>query len=960
MIEDIKSLDTRTLGNCFICGRPLSNSESLESGIGPICSRKYQYLLDQVTDPLDEEKFIDACKRANIEVNLDKGLNKASNQILRYLTRGMSDSKATAAVDALAALGYYHLAAVVGSALNVSEWNGASKEKAYVRFDKSNKRITIKNGKIVREFWNEFLNQMKSIPGRRWSSHEKINYFPLWPQSAKIIINLCKRWFPFAEIDDEVKELAKQPDIEVKLPKKVTKAKIEFTEEGIDIYTPKFNSSFNESLKSAVFGWNKFWDKKKRCWTVKKNYIEAAIDVVIEYYPTAEFDNNLSELVEKVKKQNTLATAITTNEEITLHGGKLYQFQSAGVHFLELKVSDFGGVIIGDDMGCIDGNAMIKINRAGKTSTIKLKDLYKRFNGIEGKWNKNISTYTKSFTGEELNLNRIKKVLYQGKKDVIEIETKSGKKLILTDDHKLFRKDDKEIEAKHSLNKKILINGKPICKRCGEISFLPKEDRVINIKKIGKRKVYDIVMKDPYRNFIANGIVVHNCGKTVQALAFIDRDVKRQPTLVVCPANVKLNWGAKVMEWINNDINCVVIEGNFFYNIDSDGRKNRKKNAISELPYKNYNVVIVNYDMLKKHKDIFDLCRFETIVFDESHYLKEYKSGRSKAAREIAKNIPRRILMTGTPVLNRPRELWHQLHICNPQKWPKFTTFAYKYCGPETNRWGTTFNGATNLDELHRRVIGQYMIRRRKKEVLKDLPNKSVFRTILDIEKVDRKEYDLAVQDFKEWAKSVGGVKKLLKVMRAEAISRLTTLKRLCAISKVNAFTEHCLNWLESNEEQLTVFAHHQDVINALEHTFKKNGYNVVTIRGGDNSNDRQKAIDNFKLGKARIFLASIMAAGIGTDGLQVCQNMKIIERTWRPADMEQLHDRLYRIGQKNHVMIEYIDMDNSIDDKMYVMIKKKMKIINQIVDGSAADAGDISEEVMQSILENGDDNETD
>jgi len=869
---------------------------------------------------------------------------------------------------------------------------------------------------------------------------------------------------------------------------KVSVTKVKATNEGIDIYTPKYNGAFNDSLKAAVFGWNKGWDKKKRCWWVKNDFVEAAIGVVIEHYPTAEFDETILNLVNRVKKQNKFSTATTVSEEdeISIHGGALYPFQSAGVRFLELKIAINGGIIIGDDMGCISGNAIIAINRAGKASKIKLRDLYKKFNGIEGRWNTDIPTYTKSLTDNELTLNRIKKVIYQGKKHVIEITTKSRKKLRLTPDHELFKKNGKEIEAANSLNKKILVNGKIVCKRCsgtenittykyskyrgyckqciyrylrkkptfkggkfidkdgyirvsgnfdhprefnngivfehilvmekhlgryiewpeqihhkneirhdnrienlqltscsehhilhnkhlnmhggtagtgGKITFLPKEDRVVSIRNIGERRVYDIVMEDPYRNFIANGIIVHNCGKTVQALAFIDRDYRRQPSLIVCPANVKLNWGRKIIEWINNDINCVVIEGGFFYKINKNGNKEKTKHSIEKLSTYQPDIVITNYDLLKRHKNFFRYYGFRTMILDESHYVKESKSGRSIAAREIAKNIPRRILMTGTPVLNRPRELWHQLHICDPQKWPKFTTFGYKYCNPEEkqiyNRVKDTFitikkfDGASNLDELHRRVVGQYMIRRKKKDVLKDLPEKLVFRTTLDIKKEDRAEYDLAVKDFFKWAFEEGGIEKLNKAQAAEAITKLTTLKRLCALSKINSLIEYFNDWFESNEdEQLTIFAHHKDVVNRLEESIKKAGHSIVTIRGGDNSSKRQDAIDKFVAKEARVFLASIMAAGTGTDGLQVCQNMKVVERTWRPADMVQMEDRLWRINQRNNVMIEYLDMENSIDGKMAAIIAHKMKIINKIVDGSAADVGDISGDVLNSMFD--------
>lgn len=812
MTDNIKQLETRQLGRCVFCGRPLSNSDSIERFAGPICFSRYGNFIeiDDILNIENKEAFEEAIKHSDIEIDISQDRIEISNQILRKLAWGLESQKAQAALEALVALGYPSLAYMAGAALEVYNFDGASLDKAFIKIEdviNFDKRITIKNGRVAKRHWSIFIQQIKDIPGRKWDGTNKKNHLPLWPQSAKAVLAVCQRWLPKAEIDEAIKELAKQPDIIIDEPKKITTAKIEKTKEGIDIYTPKYNSSFNDSLKTAVFGWNKGWNKEKRCWWVKNDFVEPALSVVLEYYPTAEFDKELLDLVEQVKKQNEFSTAVTISEEDEIHisSSTLYPFQSAGVRFLELKIDIEGGVIIGDDMGL---------------------------------------------------------------------------------------------------------------------------------------------------------------GKTVQALAFIARKTyERTPTLITCPANIKTNWCRQVMTWINNDISCVIVEGGFFHPIDKNGNKiKEEKYKIEKLEVYCPDIVVVNYDLLKRHKIEFCIFKFQTFILDESHYVKEYKSGRSKAAREIAERIPRRILMTGNLILNRPREAWHQLHICDPQKWSKFTTFGYKYCNPEEKRIFSRhkkqyitirkFDGASNLDELHRKVVGQYMIRRKKKDVLKEFPDKTVYRTTLDIEKKDRAEYDSALNNFIKWAHDNGGPEKVAKVNNAEAITKLTTLRRLCAKSKVKAITEYCNEWLDSNEdEQLVIFAHHREIINALEESIKKAGFSIATIRGGDSSTQRQDAIDKFVAKEARVFVASIQAAGTGTDGLQVCQNMKVLERTWRPADMVQAEDRLWRIKQEKHVTIEYLDMAESIDDHMASIIEEKMKIINQIVDGSANDAGDISGDVLKSIL---------
>lgn len=799
-VENINVLDEKQINiQCCICGKPLLVPESREAFIGPICSEKYGYFLHEETSPQNPDAYHTAIQKAELDINLENGLNKACNRILFHLAKGMPQSKAEAALDAIHALGFSRMAMIVGSALQIAGYDGANLNKD-IEVIISKNYIYIKNpGRVPSEYWKEHLSMIQTIPGRKWDKNARINYFEAWPQSARGVIDLCNRWFPFATISNEVKELAKLPDRELpKAPEVPKTATITVVSNGIHIVLPKYNGNFVNDIKTNIPGRNKKWVHENRAWWVSTPFIDQAIAVTTAIYPDAQIDEKLSNLKEQIEKQKELATAVTVAEEdeIRLHGGKLYPFQSAGVRFLELKIAQEGGAMIADDMGL---------------------------------------------------------------------------------------------------------------------------------------------------------------GKTCQSLAFISRNNSRLPTLISCPAAVKLNWARQVMIWIDGDIKCVVVEGNYFFSIDKKGRKINTKYNMENLKEMNPDIVICNYDLLKRNISSFSNYGFQTFILDESHYVKESKSGRSKAAREIAKNIPRRVLLTGTPVLNRPRELWHQLHIIDPVVWSNFYPFGYRYCDPVTNRWGTTFNGAENLEELHNRVIGHFMVRRRKKEVLKELPDKTVFRTQLEIPSKERKEYDTALFNFRQWALEAGGVEKLRKIMQAEAISKLTTLKRLCAEAKTSAVVEHCKEWLDSNEdEQLVIFAHHQSVLDALEDAMRKEGYNIATIRGGDTATKRQEAVDRFKAGNARIFIASIQAAGTGTDGLQVAQNMKIIERTWRPADLSQAEDRLYRIGQENNVMIEYLDMAESIDDKMAEIIEEKMDTINQIVDGSgsAADIGDISADVLTSILE--------
>lgn len=458
-----------------------------------------------------------------------------------------------------------------------------------------------------------------------------------------------------------------------------------------------------------------------------------------------------------------------------------------------------------------------------------------------------------------------------------------------------------------------------------------------------------------FLELMESGIIADQMGlgKTVQALAFLARGDDRFPALVVCPASVKMNWAREIMRWIGSDeVSCDVVDGSYCYEIRPDGKKGHRIGALKSMDNEEFSdILIINYDVLQRNKEKLISMGFKTAILDESHYVKNSKSKRSKAAAEIAASTKHKILLTGTPVMNRPSELWHQLHIISPEVWPNFFKFARRYCDLKRGRFGWDFSGATNLDELHKAIVGTYMVRRRKMEVIKDMPEKVVYKTNIDVDTGARMEYNLAFKNFRQWAISNGGQAKLQRVMRAEALTRMTTLKRLAAEAKVETVVEHVTDFLDSREEdQLVVFAHHKSVLEQLVVGIKKTGHKVGSILGGDSMTKRQQVIDGFREGRLRIVVCSILAAGTGVDGLQVAQNMMFLERTWRPADHQQAEDRIHRIGQEDTCFIEYLDLENSIDEVMANILEGKRQIASKIIDGKVVENSFV-DTVMEEIL---------
>lgn len=420
-------------------------------------------------------------------------------------------------------------------------------------------------------------------------------------------------------------------------------------------------------------------------------------------------------------------------------------------------------------------------------------------------------------------------------------------------------------------------------------------------------------------------------GKTIEALATIQK-LNAYPAIVVCPASLKYNWEKEVKKWLPGKT-VQVLNGN--------GRL--EKVAIT----------IVNYDLLKKWQEQLLTIKAQAIIYDESHYIKSYKSQRSRLAKSLSKKIPVRLCLSGTPLLNRPQELINQLAVLGRlDDMGGFWFFAQHFCNaPHPTRFGLDMSGASNLKELNERLRSVCYIRRRKEDVLKELPDKR--QTIIELEIDNQREYQkakadvisylsakaMADKDFlesiselpieeqrrKRWARAEEAAQ---KASRAEELVKIEALKKLTVDGKMAGIEEWIESFLETGEK-LVVFAHHRDVINRLTTKFKS-----VRIIGGDKAEDRQKAVDQFQTNPdCRLIVCSLQASGVGIT-LTASSNVVFLELGWNPAIMTQASDRCHRIGQKDAVNIWYLLGKNTIDEDILRLIEGKRKVVDGATDG--------------------------
>lgn len=414
-------------------------------------------------------------------------------------------------------------------------------------------------------------------------------------------------------------------------------------------------------------------------------------------------------------------------------------------------------------------------------------------------------------------------------------------------------------------------------------------------------------------------------GKTVEAIATLElRDAF--PAVIVCPASLKENWRREINKWLPH----------------------RSVNIVSgKSDIVNCDVNVVNYDILYKFVEPIQHLGVNGVVLDESHYVKTSSSKRTKAAKEIATGVSKSgivLLLSGTPVTNRPSELVSQLEIMGMLgrfggKW----AFLKRYAGAHHNGFGWDTSGASNLGELNTKLRQNCYIRRTKDEVLKELPDKS--RNIVHLEPGGKgyREYVSAEDDLVLFLREHGYKAK----DSSEHLARTQVLKRLAAWSKMDAVEEWIDSFLESCDRKLVVFAHNVDVV---DHLAEK--YGNLRISGRDNLDERQAAVDAFQADpKARVIVLNLQAGGVGIT-LTAGSDVVFVQMGWTPAEHDQAEDRCHRIGQKNNVQAWYLLASGTIDEDIYDLVDAKRAVVDAVTEGDEIEQESLIKDLMKRLIE--------
>ena len=448
-------------------------------------------------------------------------------------------------------------------------------------------------------------------------------------------------------------------------------------------------------------------------------------------------------------------------------------------------------------------------------------------------------------------------------------------------------------------------------------------------------------------------------GKTIQALGWLQLRPVEKPILIICDASAKLVWANTIINWLPEKGNKIqILQGRINNNIAKDTK-----------------FIIVNYESLYQSQ-ICDICEGKKVVFgkkclkckgkgkiaqlredikyfnffamvvDEAQKMRNITTYYTRIILNLGEQIPHVIATTGTPIENRPEEFYNIINLIRPNLFSTRWDFRKRYCGLYHDGYKWNYNGATNTKELHQILTETIMIRRLRKEVEKDTPEK--VRPIVPIEFDEncKKEYKITSKTLADMDEG-----------SFNALAKYEHLKQITVQGKLKGVIEWIEEFLEEGKQKLIIFAIHKKVIAILQNYFK----DISVVLDGSTSskinkegtNDREKVEREFQTNpKIRLFIGNIQAAGKAIC-LDAANDVAFVEFSFVPGHHLQAEDRPIHMKKKGgHIFAWYLIAKDTIEEDIFAVLDKKCKVLGQILDGKDIKEESIFGELLEKLKE--------
>lgn len=417
-------------------------------------------------------------------------------------------------------------------------------------------------------------------------------------------------------------------------------------------------------------------------------------------------------------------------------------------------------------------------------------------------------------------------------------------------------------------------------------------------------------------------------GKTIQAIGICAVFKENWPVLILCPSSLRYNWRDEITNWLKD----IVTEKEVQIIKKSKDELNSKAKFF-----------IVSYDLSIRIADKITEMNFQMAVADEAHYLKSRESKRSKLMVPIMQKCKRVLLLSGTPILAKPVEIYPLLKILRPDLFRSFKPFGSRYCDPKPTPFGIDWNGAINSKELNY-ILNNLMIRRLKKDVLSELPPKKRQKVEVQTDgKILNQIRVLLNKSAKVDLENENLMSRIINIEEEEkkeddVLSCFTKAYALTGKAKIVGIVDYVSYLLENNCKFL-IFAHHRDVLNAIEEEVIKQKVKYVRIDGDVPTEKRHIHVNTFQ--NDDTCLVAVLGITACATGLTLTKASTVVfaEMHFTPAVMIQAEDRAHRIGQEHTcVNVHYLYGTDTVDEIIFPKLREKFFVVSSTLDDKRMD----------------------
>ncbi|WP_020571767.1 DEAD/DEAH box helicase [Neolewinella persica] len=421
-------------------------------------------------------------------------------------------------------------------------------------------------------------------------------------------------------------------------------------------------------------------------------------------------------------------------------------------------------------------------------------------------------------------------------------------------------------------------------------------------------------------------------GKTIQGLAMLQAKAENGPALVIAPASVTRNWVREAAKFAPT-LNPVLL-----------GQGDRKEAIESVGPY---DMLVVSYGLLPFEGEALAAKRFGTIILDEAQAIKNRGTKRSQVAMSLQGDF--RVATTGTPIENHLGELWNLFQFLNPGLLGSFQRFNEKYTLPITK------NNDNERRQQLRRLIQPFILRRRKEEVLEELPPKTEVTLTVELSAPERAFYEALRQRALESIDESDGqtrrfqiLAQLMKLRQAACHPKMVDPSVDIGSSKLELLAETVREITESGHKVL-IFSQFVRHLKLVEEWIIEEGIEYQYLDGSTPGKKRDEAVQAFQRGEGDAFLISLKAGGTGLT-LTAADYVIHLDPWWNPAVEDQASDRAHRIGQQRPVTVYRFVSENTIEEKIVELHHQKRDLADSLLAGTEQSASLTADDLLDLI----------